>query len=87
MKLLGWLKAVLSIVFAVGIGLAVTGIVNLVHQAESIGWALGTVLTASVLSALAAFFVTVPRVKAPARAGAKKSGADAPEAEPGAKKN
>lgn len=77
MKLLGWLKAVLSIVLAVGIGLAVAGIANLVHPADNIGWALGTVLTASVLSALVAFFVTVPRAKPPAPASATGAKADA----------
>jgi divalent metal cation (Fe/Co/Zn/Cd) transporter len=74
MKLLGWLKAVLSIVFAVGIGLAVTGIVNLVHPADSIGWTLGTVLTAAVLSALVAFFMTAPRKKGRVDAGAADTG-------------
>jgi divalent metal cation (Fe/Co/Zn/Cd) transporter len=85
MKLLGWLKAVLSIVFAVGIGLAVTGITNLVHPVDSIGWALGTVLAASVLSAFVAFLVTVSRTKAPAPASAKKAGTEAGGADAGAK--
>jgi hypothetical protein len=87
MKLLGWVKAVLSIVLAVGIGLAVTGIVNILHPADSIGWALVAVLVASVLSALVAFFVTMPRKKAPAPVASKKGGADAPgTAADGAKK-
>jgi len=85
MKLLGWLKAVISIVLAVVIGLVVTGIVNLVHPAESIGWVLGTVLAASVLSALVAFFVTVPRTKKQAPAPAKKGGAEAEGAGTGGK--
>jgi divalent metal cation (Fe/Co/Zn/Cd) transporter len=71
MKVLGWLKALLSVVFAAAIGLAVTGVGNLLHPAENIGWAIGTVVVASVLSALAAFFVTQPRKKTPAPAAPK----------------
>ena len=71
MKVLGWVKAVLAVVLGLAIGLAVTGVVNILHPAENIGWALTTVLVASVLSALAAFLVTNPRKKAPAPAAAK----------------
>jgi ABC-type uncharacterized transport system permease subunit len=80
MKVLGWLKALLSVVIAAAIGLAVTGVVNLLHPAEHIGWAIAAVLVASVLSALAAFLVTTPRKKTPAPAAVKQ-----PEA--GAKKS
>ena len=73
MKVLGWVKAVLSIVLAVAIGLAVTGVVNIMHPADSIGWALTATLAAAVLSALAAFLVTNPRRKAPAPAAAKQT--------------
>jgi UPF0716 family protein affecting phage T7 exclusion len=79
MKLLGWLKAMLSVVIAVAIGLAVTGIVNLMHPAENIGWMIAAVLVASVLSALAGFFMANPRKKAPAPTAVK-------EPEAGAKK-
>ncbi len=71
MKVLGWVKAVLSIVIAVAIGLAVAGVVNIMHPADSIGWALAATLSAAVLSALVAFFVTNPRKKVPAPAAAK----------------
>ena len=80
MKVLGWVKAVVAVVLGLAIGLAVTGVVNILHPAENLGWALATVLVASVLSALAAFLVTNPRKKAPAPVAAKQ-----PEA--GAKKN
>jgi hypothetical protein len=80
MKVLGWLKAVLAVVIAVAIGLATTGVVNLLVPTVTIGWTLAAVLVASVLSALAAFLVTTPRKKVPApaaekqpEAGAKKS--------------
>jgi hypothetical protein len=71
MKVLGWVKAVLSVVIGAVIGLAVTGVVNLVVPTVTIGWTLATVLVASVLSALAAFLVTNPRKKAPAPAAPK----------------
>jgi hypothetical protein len=77
MKVLGWLKAVLAVVLSLGIGLAVTGIVNLVHPAENLGWALAAVLTASAISALVAFLVASPRKKPPAPAAPKETGADA----------
>lgn len=80
MKVLGWVKAVLSVVIGVAIGLAVTGIVNLLHPADSIAWALAATLAAAVLSALAAFLVTNPRKRAPAPAAAKQT-------ETGEKKN
>lgn len=85
MKVIGWLKAVLSIVFAAVIGLAVAGVANLVHPAESLGWVLGTVLTASVLSALVAFFVTVTRTKKQGPAPVKKGGTDTEAAVAGGK--
>jgi len=75
MKVLGWLKVVLSVVFGLGIGLVVTGIVNLLHPVESIGWTLAAVLAASVLSGLAGFLVTSPRKKAPAPDAPKEAGA------------
>ena len=77
MKVLGWVKAVLSVVIGVAIGVAVTGIVNIFHPADSIGWALTATLAAAVLSALAAFLVTNPRRKAPAPAAPKDAKADA----------
>jgi FtsH-binding integral membrane protein len=79
MKVLGWLKALLSVVIAVVIGLAVTGVVNLLHPVENIGWAIAAVLVASVLSALIAFFVTNPRKKAPAPLAEKDAGAGTPK--------
>ena len=78
MKVLGWLKALLSVVIAVAIGLAVTGIVNLLHPVDNIGWAIAAVLVASVLSALAGFFVTNPRKKAPAPIVEKDAGTGTP---------
>ena len=86
MKLLGWLKAVLSVVFGLALGLAVTGIVNLLHPAESIGWTLAAVLTSSVLSALVGFLVTNQRKKPPAPAQPKEAGADSKTAGAEAKK-
>jgi len=82
MKVIGWVKAALSIVLAAVIGLAVAGVANLVHPAESLGWALATVLTASVLSALVAFFVTVTRSKKQGPAPVKKNGAGAEDRPP-----
>jgi cytosine/uracil/thiamine/allantoin permease len=80
MKLLGWLKALLAVVIAVAIGLAVTGVVNLMHPAENIGWTIAAVLVAAVLSALAAFFMAHPRKKAPAPAAVKETEAGAKKA-------
>jgi divalent metal cation (Fe/Co/Zn/Cd) transporter len=79
MKVLGWLKALLSVVIAVAIGLAVTGVVNLLHQMENIGWAIAAVLVASVLSALVAFFLTNPRKKAASPVAEKDAGAGTPK--------
>jgi uncharacterized membrane protein (UPF0136 family) len=77
MKVVGWFKAVGSLVSALAIGLAVTGIVNLLHRFESIGWALASVLSAAGLSALVAFFITNPRRKTPAAAAPKDAPAEA----------
>jgi divalent metal cation (Fe/Co/Zn/Cd) transporter len=79
MKVLGWLKALLSVVIAVAIGLAVTGVVNLLHPVENIGWAIATVLVASVLSALVTLFVANPRKKVAAPVPEKDAGAGTPK--------
>jgi hypothetical protein len=71
MKVLGWLKAALAIVIGAVIGLAVTGIVNLVVPTVTIGWTLAAVLVASVLSAFGGFLVNGLRKKPPAPAEAK----------------
>jgi fructose-specific phosphotransferase system IIC component len=78
MKVLGWVKAVLAVVLGLVIGLAVTGVVNILHPAENIGWALAAVLVASVLSALAGFIVANPRKKKPAPIVEKDAGAGTP---------
>ena len=89
MKLLGWLKAVLSVLIGLAIGLAATGVVNLLAPTLTIGWILGAVLAASALSALAGFFVAGGRRKkaaAPAKVAAPgKGAAPAKDAPPGAK--
>ncbi|MCX7029475.1 MAG: hypothetical protein NTU62_05065 [Spirochaetes bacterium] len=77
MKVLGWLKALLAVVLGVAIGLAVTGVVNLLVPTVTIGWTLAAVLVASVLSALAAFLVVKPRKKVPVPAAPKEAGAGA----------
>lgn len=88
MKLLGWLKVVLSIVIALAIGLATTGVVNLLKPSLTIGWILGAVLAASVLSALAGFLVAGGRRKASAAKGAEidRNAAPPKDAAAGAKK-
>jgi len=78
MKVLGWLKALLAVVLGLAIGLAVTGIVNILRPVENLGWALAAVLVAAVLSALAGFLVAGPwRKKAPDPAPAAETKADA----------
>ena len=82
MKLVGWLKAVLSVVAGLAIGLATTGVINLLAPALTIGWTLGAVLAASALSALAGFLVAGGRKKAAVPA---KAAPPAKDAVPGAK--
>ena len=89
MKLLGWLKAVLSVLIGLVIGLAVTGVVKLLEPTLMTGWILGATLAASALSALAGFLVAGGRGKktvAPAKDAAPgKSASPAKDAVPGAK--
>jgi hypothetical protein len=82
MKVLGWLKAVLSVVIGLAIGLAATGVVNLLAPTLTTGWILGAALAASALSALAGFLVAGGRKKVAAPA---KSAAPPKDAAPGAK--
>jgi hypothetical protein len=85
MRLVGWLKAVLSVVLGLAVGLVVTGLVNLLHPVDRIGWTLAAVLLASALSALIAFFVTNLGRKPPAPA-ARTEAASAQHAGAGTKK-
>ncbi len=82
MRVIGWLKAVLSVVIGLVIGLSTTGVVNLLAPTLTIGWVLGAVLAASVLSAFAGFLVAGGRKKAAAPA---KSAASEKDAKPGAR--
>jgi hypothetical protein len=62
-KLLGWLKAVLAVVLGLVIGVAITGVVNLLVPTITIGWTLAAVLVASALSALAGLLAAGRRGK------------------------
>ncbi len=83
MKVLGWLKVALTIVFGLGIGMVVTGLVNLVHPMDTIGWLIGAVLVASALSALAGFLIAGPWRKKPAAAATKDAGTGAQKTKDG----
>ena len=66
MKILGWLKVVLAVFIGLVIGVAITGVVNLLVPTITIVWTLAAVLVASALSALAGLFVGGRRRKPPA---------------------
>jgi hypothetical protein len=66
MKVLGWLRAVVAVILGLVIGLAVTGVVNILHPAENIGWALAATLLSAVLSAMAGFLMAGQRRNPPA---------------------